>query len=203
MKNFSKIQTKSSSKNHDIAFLDGARVLLRSFVEADINDRYLRWFSDPVVCVGNSHNITPLTKAVAQQYLKQVMCDPSRLMLAIIVKDSNEHIGNIALNHINSIHHSAELTILIGEKNIWGQGYGTEASSLVLKYAFENLNLNRVYCGTYQNNAGMIRLAKKLSMQQEGLRRAAVFKNGTYLNVLEYGILKSEYIAIIQERSKG
>ena len=53
--------------------------------------------------------------------------------------------------------------------------------------------MHRIFCGTLSGNEGMIRLAQKLNMKQEGIRREAIFKNGTYHNIIEFGVLKSEY----------
>jgi RimJ/RimL family protein N-acetyltransferase len=83
---------------------------------------------------------------------------------------------------------------LLGNKKFWGGGYGEEAAKLIVEYGFQRLNLHRIYCGTLEENEGMKKLAKKLAMREEGLRREAIFKNGVYQSILEYGVLKDEYL---------
>ena len=66
---------------------------------------------------------------------------------AILNKKTGAHIGNIKLGDINWIHRFSELGIMIGDKRYWGKGYGEEACKLVLAYAFDRLNLNKVILG--------------------------------------------------------
>ena len=58
------------------------------------------------------------------------------------------------------------------------------------------LNLNRIACGTFENNKGMRKLAEYLGMCEEGRRRRAVYKYGRYVDVIEYGVLKDEYVVL-------
>jgi RimJ/RimL family protein N-acetyltransferase len=81
----------------------------------------------------------------------------------------------------------------MGNKLYWGKGYGEEAAFLITAYGFERLNLHRIYCGTFGNNVSMKKLAIKLGMRQEGIRREAVYKEGNYLDIYEYGLLKNEF----------
>ena len=113
---------------------------------------------------------------------------------AVIEKESGTHIGNIGLHNINWIDRNAEFAIIIGEKNYWGKSLSTEATNVLLHHGFEKLNLNRVYCGTAINNEGMKRLASKIGMKEEGRRRKALFLNGRFEDLIEYGILRDEFL---------
>jgi len=120
--------------------------------------------------------------------------DRNRLVLAIIELKNDKHIGNIALDNINYINRAAELSIIIGNASCSGKGLGKDAARLICDHGFMALNLNRIACGTFANNTGMRKLAGYLGMVEEGIRRQAVYKNGRYLDIIEYGILKKEYI---------
>ena len=63
--------------------------------------------------------------------------------------------------------------------------------SLLIQHAFNQLNLHRVYCGTLDTNIGMKKLAVKFGMQEEGRRRDAIYKNGEYVDIVEFGILNA------------
>lgn len=115
------------------------------------------------------------------------------LVLAVVLDDGQRHIGNIALNRIHPIYRSAEFAILLGDSAEWGKGYGLEAGRLVVAHGFSALNLHRIACGTLATNLGMQRLATALGMKQEGIRRAAAFKDGTYVDIIEYGLLRDEF----------
>jgi [ribosomal protein S5]-alanine N-acetyltransferase len=175
-------------------FLTGKNIYLRSLLSEDCEGPYVAWFNDKEVCSGNSHHIFPFTSEDANEYIefsnKNVK---DHLILAIISKESNQHIGNIALQNINHVARSAELSVIIGEKDEWGKGLGKEACRVICDHGFSAMNLNRIYCGTFDNNQTMKKIALYLGMKEEGCRRKAAYKNGRYIDIIEYGILKEEY----------
>ena len=129
-----------------------------------------------------------------ETYLQRAFSDPSLAVFAICYSENDAHIGNICLQNINLIDRSAEYAVVLGEKDYWGKGVAKEASDLVLKHGFMTLNLHRIYCGTSADNVGMQRLAVYMGMREEGRRREALFKEGRYVDVLEYGVLFAEYV---------
>ena len=175
------------------AFLEGQRLYLRPLSEVDAEGEYPSWLNSAKVCAGNSHHLYPYSNKQAIEYIRQIQLSRTDLVLAIVQKNDDRHIGNIALQSINPIHRSAELSILIGDPDSWGLGYATEASQLICKQGFEALNLRRIGCGTYANNIGMQRVAIAIGMKKEGVRRQAIFKDGQYLDLIEYGLLRDEY----------
>jgi [ribosomal protein S5]-alanine N-acetyltransferase len=177
----------------DIVFLKGPRVHLRALMEQDLTDVYLQWLNDEEVCRSNSHAIFPNTEQKMKAYFESLKNGTQQVVLAIIHTETGRHIGNISLQSINWTSRSAEFAILLGEKEFWKGGYGEEAARLIVEYGFTRLNLHRIYCGTFEDNEGMRKLAAKLKMTQEGVRREAVYKNGAYHNLIEFGVLKSEY----------
>jgi RimJ/RimL family protein N-acetyltransferase len=70
------------------------------------------------------------------------------------------------------------------------KGYSYEACKKIIEHCFDELNLHRIYCGTLENNEGMQKLAEKLGMVKEGQRKQAVYKNGKFVDVIEYGLVK-------------
>ncbi len=174
-------------------FLDGKNLYMRELRMGDLDGPYVGWLNDPEVSAHNSHHLFPYTRPQAEQYIKSVTGDTSNLVLAVIAKDTELHIGNISLQNIDRINNSAEYAIMIGDKNYWGKGVAKEASLLLLAHGFNALNLHRIYCGTSYANIAMQKLATALGMECEGRRKEAVFKNGAYLDVLEYGILYKNF----------
>ena len=177
----------------NIIFLKGERVHLRALLEKDLNNNYLQWLNDEEVCRNNAHAIFPNTEQKMKDYFSGLNNQNVHIVLAIIDSASGKHIGNVSLQNINWVSRNAEFAILMGDKDYWGKGYGEEAAKLVVDYGFNRLNMHRIFCGTLSGNEGMIRLAQKLDMKQEGIRREAIFKNGAYHNIIEFGVLKSEY----------
>ncbi len=173
--------------------LEGIRLYLRPLMPSDAEGAYPNWLNDPEVCRYNSHGETLYTTQMAYDYIQYVSADPSYAVFAVCMNKDNRHIGNISLQQISSRNRNAELAILLGEHEAYGKGIGYEASRLLLDYAFGSLELHRVHCGTHHENTGMRRLAEKLGMTEEGYRREALFKNGKFADIVEYGILHYEY----------
>lgn len=117
-----------------------------------------------------------------------------RRVFAIETKDG-QHIGNIELR-INWVHRCAELGIPIGEKDYWGKGYGTDTVKTLLRFAFELLNLHRVYLQVAEFNTRGIRCYEKCGFVHEGRTRQGRFINGRYWDTLHMGILRDEWNSI-------
>lgn len=173
-------------------FLTGAQIYLRILNEQDIEGNYAMWLNDPEITHFNSHGRFPMTVDKLKKYVKESYISDTILVLAVIDNETDKHIGNISLQSIDWINKSAEIAFLLGEKKYWGKNIMFEAGSLLIDHGFKMLNLHRIYCGTSSENIGMQKLANKLGMIKEGQRKDALFKNGKYLDVIEYGIIVKE-----------
>lgn len=191
------------TKNIRDAFLQGKRLYLRSLIESDADGPYSTWFNDEEVCAGNSHHVRPYTREAALDYIRYARQTNDSLILAIVLRAGDRHVGNIALGSINRLYRSAEFSIVIGDKSSWGKGYSKEAAQLLCDHGFAAMNLHRIGCGTFQDNEPMKKLAAALGMKEEGRRREAAFKHGGYLDIIEFGVLRDEYESIRQQSSKG
>ncbi len=174
-------------------FLIGKKIYLSVLTEDDISPEYISWLNDKEVCRENSHATFPNTKEKTIAYIQKVSDSNTEVVLAIRWKNNNRHIGNIALQRINWINRSAELAIILGDKAYWGKGAGSEAYSLMLAYAFDTLNLNRVSSAQTVRNNGMIKVCINCGMKEEGTLRQVLYKEGEYVDAVIYSILRSEY----------
>ncbi len=86
---------------------------------------------------------------------------------------------------------SAEIGYWIGEP-FWGKGIATKAVSLAANYAFDSLQLNRLFAGIFRGNEASKKVLEKCGFQPEGIGRKAVFKNNKFLDELRYGKLKGD-----------
>ena len=174
-------------------FLNGKHLYLRSLVQSDAEGPYLGWFNDEEVCWGNSHHVFPFHPEAATAFIRHVNDSQDELVLAIILREGDLHIGNIALQQIHPAYRCADFSIVLGDRSAWGKGFGKEAGRLLCDHGFRALNLHRIACGTFEDNEAMKRLAMFLGMQEEGRRRQAAFKRGHYIDIIEYGVLKEDY----------
>ena len=121
--------------------------------------------------------------------------------LVIDMKDGDAWriIGNSGFFDFDWVARSAEVGIMLGDKSIWNQGYGTEAMTLLLRHAFRTLNLNRVSLHVYAYNLRAIRTYEKVGFVQEGRLRQAVYKFGKYNDMSIMSVLREEWDAKNQE----
>jgi len=179
-----------------IPFLVGEHVYLRQLVAEDADGWYPTWFNDAEVCKANSHGVYPYNSQQAREYIEwthRAAAARTDLVLAVCTNSQDYHIGNVAITNIHPVYRSADFSIIIGRAEARGNGIGTEAARLIIGHGFNSLNLHRIACGTFDNNTGMMKLAGRLGMKQEGIRKEAVYKNGAWLSVVEYGILREEW----------
>ncbi len=165
---------------------------VRGLQENDLDGDYPTWFEDQEINNYNSHGKFPKNKYWFQSYYDSL--NNEEHLVWAICHTSDGHIGNISLQSISFINRNAELAILIGNKKHWGQSVGIRAAEALIKHGFLKLNLERIYCGTADTNLGMKNLALKLGMTEEGRRRNHLFLEGNWVDAIEYGILRTEFI---------
>lgn len=178
----------------DNKMLEGKKVCLRGIKLEDVplmwqqyNDLELRRFLD------HPH---PQSKEDMEQWVRNVW-DASRndrgYYFGIELKQSQQLIGACGLFALSRITRNAELMIVIYNKEFWGQGYGTEALSLLIDYGFKNLNLHRIFLFTHEENIRAQRAYEKIGFRLGGRRRQASFFDGTYHDLLLFDLLASEF----------
>jgi RimJ/RimL family protein N-acetyltransferase len=87
----------------------------------------------------------PLSGDKAKIMFNQLLNEQNGVYFSIIKKDNEGIIGYVLLAHILKSHKVArEFGIVIGDKKLWGHGYGSEATKLILEYGFKNLKLHRI-----------------------------------------------------------
>ena len=154
---------------HRPHLIEGSRLSLRDLCEEDANDTYARWMNDPEgTRYIESHNRGHTYESLLH-YIQTMSNSPNNLFLAIVARENMRHIGNIKLGSINSIHRTADIGIIIGEKDYWGQGLASEAINLLAEYAFDAIGLYKLTAGSYTTNKGSIRAFKKSGFKIEGV----------------------------------
>jgi RimJ/RimL family protein N-acetyltransferase len=178
--------------------LKGESVLLRPVKRSDIS-YFLKWFNDPDV-VQYVGLYLPMTEMAEEKFIEELGTTRARsdviLVIEVIEGSSAKAIGNCGLHQINPEDHNAIFGIVIGEKDYWSKGYGVEAARLLINYGFQQLNLHRISSTALAFNEGSIKLHKKLGFVEEGRLRQAMFKNGQYHDVVQFGILREEWKGI-------
>jgi RimJ/RimL family protein N-acetyltransferase len=110
--------------------------------------------------------------------------------LGIVLEDSSELIGAVYLTQIDWVNRSAYFGLLIGEREHWGQGYGTEATRLAVEHAFFDLNLRRITLHVLEDHDRAIGVYERVGFEREGVLREAVYKDGKYRSLVVMGLVR-------------
>jgi RimJ/RimL family protein N-acetyltransferase len=154
-------------------------------------ERYTEWVNDLEIgqFVLFSAMVFDVTKE--REALQELM--KNSVVFGIVEKDTNKVIGNCGLHAVNEVHRHAQFGIFIGEKTYWNQGIGTEATSLILDYGFNVLNLNNISLEVVSYNKRATRSYEKVGFKYLGKRRNYAFMAGKYHDVLIYDILAEDF----------
>lgn len=133
-----------------------------------------------------------ISKEEQERWYKNIIDDSKSKYFAIEDKNKNL-LGLIYLTKIDYINRNSEWGFFIGDENKRNIGYGAEAEYLILTYAFEVLNLNKLYCYEFTFNEKVIAMHKRFNFKEEGTLRKHVYHNGKYEDVLITSILKEEF----------
>jgi [ribosomal protein S5]-alanine N-acetyltransferase len=134
----------------------------------------------------------PYTKDFARHYLiEDEVPEPGIFNFAIAFRESDELAGSINCR-VDTRHCSAELGFWMG-RPFWGCGLCTEAVKAIVHYGFTTLALNRIHAAHLGENIASGRVLAKCAMKKEGCLRQAVWKDGKYHDLIEYGILREDY----------
>ncbi len=194
-----------NSKSEDttrVVCYTGHRVILRPIDVATDLKSCTRWINDPEV---NQFIMAqgPITESAEREYLEGVGKDPYNIIFAIETLDTHRFIGTMGIHRINFVSRFATTGSLIGEKDCWGKGFGTDAKMLVLYHAFNALNLRKINSEVISYNERSAKCLIKCGYKEEGRRDQVHFRNGTYWDQIQFGIFREQFEPLWQKFSKG
>lgn len=177
--------------------IETERLILRRFEYSDADDMLKYWISDPKIQSLYSEPVYS-TKEEVKELLDKYISSYERkdyYRWAIILKESNECIGQIAYFLVDNNNHFAEIEYCIGSL-FQRQGLATEATKAVIKYGFHNINLHKVQICHKSSNIPSRRVIEKCGLVYEGTLRHYFYQDGEYIDRLYYSILRDEFIEI-------
>lgn len=134
-----------------------------------------------------------------QHWVQQRINDKDNVTCAICMVGTDEFIGCTFLNDIDLINRSARGGTFIGAQQHMGKGYGFEARLLILRHAFHDWGLERVWAHIHETNTASLSMHSKCGYEQEGLLRKASFKNGRFENLVVMAVLRDEFEEVLKE----
>lgn len=173
----------------------GNNIRLRPLQNGD-ETLFFRWRND-LEYIGLTRSFRlPKHQSVEQEWLESVMNDKSNKNIYFIIEtiaDSNA-VGFVQLSTIDWISRNCMFGIAIPEKNFRGKGFGKEVMKLLFDYVFNFLNLKKIALEVISFNANSIHLYEKLGFKKEGELKQHYFWNGSYHDVLIYGLFKENFV---------
>ena len=174
--------------------IETERLLLRKFAYTDANDMLKYWINDPLVQFMYSEPIYVNHQEVAELLNKYISSYEKidYYRWAIILKETNQCIGQVAFFLVNSENHFGEIEYCIG-RTFQKKGLATEATKAVMKFGFENINFHKVQICHKQGNTASEKVIGKCGFKYEGTLRDFFYRDGKYLDRLYYSLLKEEW----------
>lgn len=171
------------------------RVMLTG-IEPDDSARIAAWWSDrPVVEANIPMPLAPQTVGDATFRLMQRHNDPDQWYWMIVARATGDRIGTVSLQLLDRLARVGRLGILIGRADYRGRGFGRSALSLMIRFGFNELDLQRQELNVLASNPAAIRLYERLGFQHEGVLRGAVYRDGHRIDWIQMGLLRDEWEA--------
>ncbi|PIR58128.1 MAG: N-acetyltransferase [Parcubacteria group bacterium CG10_big_fil_rev_8_21_14_0_10_38_31] len=163
-------------------------------------DSIYRWINDPEV---NKYveGYLPMTKEAEAEWIDR-MSKNEDIILAMETLEGR-HIGSMGMHNIKWKDRTATTGAMIGEKDCWGKGYGTDAKMIFLNYAFNTLNLRKISSSVFSFNKRSIAYSLKCGYEVEGVLKRQKFVNGRYYDEVLLGVFKEGWRSLWREYKKG
>ena len=192
-----------NEKKIDIsAFLIGKYIYLRPpNIEKDVlKGKWFSWFNDKNTTKFLLQGVFPNTIEKQLDFVESLKTDANRILLCIIDKATNEHIGVISINDIDLLNKTATISIVLGEKNRPKES-GLEAIGLMKEYAFDRLNLNKLNGGQVVDLWKWVNKLELIGYRIEGLFEAMSVRDGKIHDVFHTGITAERFYKLREERN--
>lgn len=177
-------------------FLKSEKLILEP-IEAkellEISQLIAKWVNDEIITYYMFTGQKPQSSEQVANELKKEIEKESNVLFLIRDIETQKIIGYAGLYDIHLSARKAEFRVLIGEKEFWGKGYGTEVTELLTYYGFDRLNLNRISLGYVAENKGAGKAYEKAGYIYEGTFKQDIYRNSKYYDAIAMAILRDDY----------
>lgn len=168
--------------------LDTPRLTLEPFAERHLSDRYVGWLNDPEVVRFSEQRHRTHSRESAAAYLRSFEGTP-HYFWAVLTRDAQPvHIGNINA-YVDPVNGVADIGVLIGDKTVWGCGYGGEAWIAICRFLLDS-GLRKVTGGTLASNLGMMAIMRRAGMSPDGVRRRHAVVDGEPVDMVHMALFR-------------
>jgi len=165
-------------------YLRGEKVLIRSFTQNDIKDSYIAWLNDPSVVRFSNQRFEKHDHEKCNRYFDS-FSGTENFFTSIRLLSNDQPIGTMT-GYVSPYHRTVDVGILIGDKSIWGRGYGQDAWDTMITWLLQRKDIRKLTAGTSAGNQGMIKLMNRSGMGLECRRKEQEIVNGTPTDILYF-----------------
>lgn len=167
----------------------GEHVILRAFEREDA-ERCYRWMNDPNI-VRTLKSRYPIAFENETEWIDKAMhASSGERHFAIERKDDRSHIGNASIHDIDWVSRTGWFGLFIGEPAAWNRGFGSDAISALVRFAFEEMNLRKLRINVFDYNDRAKHVLEAQGFVQEGRLRAEFYREGTYHDIVVLSIFR-------------
>jgi RimJ/RimL family protein N-acetyltransferase len=174
--------------------IEGEKVILRRHAPGNVA-AFQRWYADPEIARLARYQATPMRPEEIERFFAARVVGPDALAMAVHVRATDRLIGTCAFSQLDGENGSALYHITIGEPDAWGQGFGTEATQLMVDHAFGTLGLHRIALYVFEFNERAIRAYRRCGFVIEGRSRESIWRDGRWWDELAMSVLESDWRA--------
>jgi len=166
--------------------IEGNSIYLRVLGEKDATQKYCDWLNDPEV---NKYLETKeATTEGLREYINEKNISSNCLFFGIFYRENDEHIGNLKLEPIDFDYKRATFGILMGDKRYWGMGIGTEATKLIVDWAFDILDLKEINLGVIAENKAALKIYEKVGFQIDNIEKSSIKSDNKFYDKITMSI---------------
>lgn len=167
----------------DIKLKVDENIFLKIITACDVTEAYVKWLNDYEVTKFTDQKFSRHSLETTKHFVEKKYLSEYDFLFGIFF--DCVHIGNMKLGPVKTFHLSAEVGYLIGEKSYWGRGIASKCLERLVKFAVEDLKLEKLNAAYYENNQASRRVLQKCGFITEGIRlKEVIYESGRINNVL-------------------
>jgi RimJ/RimL family protein N-acetyltransferase len=172
----------------------GRSIYLRAPSKPDLDGSWHTWFSDPETTQYLADRYWPNTDNLQKEYFDSVQHDKTRLVLSVIDKETEVHLGVCSIGPISWVHRYADIALVIGEKQFRNGQVAIEIISLLLEIAFFRLNLRNVKGSYVGSNSATEMLMRMFGFEISGRNIGLLNFRGKYVDFVSVQLSRDKWL---------
>lgn len=186
--------------DNTVVFLEGKRLILRPVSKLDI-PHLTRWINDPKVRMYLAAYL-PAMEKMEEEWVEKLSENRMSDFVLVIETKEGQPIGVMGVHKINWKDRNCTTGALIGEKEFWGRGYGTEAKMLLLEYLFNELGLFKVCSQAISFNKRSYNYSRRCGYRVEGVSKKHIFRKGKFWDAINLAVFREDFLRAKRKMKK-